>query len=339
MDNKDTLLSRRILWESDDTYSNYRIPGLCVSSQGTLLAYCEARRTSGDWAHMDILLFRSTDGGSSFSAPLVMASGTPACPTVNNPVCIAEPDGRLHFLYCKNYAVEGGGVFHRISEDDGLSWSDPIGITDSTRPDIRNVFATGPGHGICTPSGRLLVPVWLVLKESGAPIREHAPSVVSTLYSDDHGATWALGELLPATPTVPSPSEAQAVCLPDGSVYLNVRTAGVGCRASAWSPDGASGWTPLACDRALIDPTCFGSAVALPDGSVLCVHCADTADRTRLIVQRSYDGGRSWAQSYLIEPGGAGYADIAALPDGTVVVLYERAWGSSDVLVSFHLQD
>lgn len=332
-----TILSRRVLWQSDDTYSNYRIPGLTATSRGTLLAYCEARRTSSDWALMDILLFRSTDGGETFAEPLIMASGTPDCPTVNNPVCLEDAEGRLHLLYCKNYAVEGGGVFHRVSEDDGLSWSEPEEITAFTRPDVRNVFALGPGHGITLPSGRLLIPVWLVLKEAGAPVREHAPSVLSTLYSDDGGRTWRLGEILPATDAVPSPSEAQAAVTPDGRVYLNVRTPLIGCRASAWSPDGVSGWTRLTPAHSLTDPACFGGLLRLADGHILSLHCADVTDRRELTLQFSEDGGAGWSEGYIVEPDGAGYADAAQLPDGTLILLYERDWGRSDMLLRISL--
>jgi len=45
-------------------YALYRIPGIVVTAKGTLLAYCEARLTSGsDWDTIDIMLRRSIDGG------------------------------------------------------------------------------------------------------------------------------------------------------------------------------------------------------------------------------------------------------------------------------------
>ena len=79
-------------------YARFRIPGVVTTAQGTLLAYCEARRRDSDWAEIDILLHRSTDGGRSFSAPVVLASGTSMKKTVNNPVMIAGRDGTVHFL-------------------------------------------------------------------------------------------------------------------------------------------------------------------------------------------------------------------------------------------------
>jgi len=47
-------------------YTLYRIPGLVTTRRGTVLAYCEARKSDkGDWGTIDILLRRSTDGGKT----------------------------------------------------------------------------------------------------------------------------------------------------------------------------------------------------------------------------------------------------------------------------------
>jgi sialidase-1 len=49
-------------------YPRYRIPALTHTTQGTLLAVCEARtRTDSDWSHTDLLFRRSTDGGKTWS--------------------------------------------------------------------------------------------------------------------------------------------------------------------------------------------------------------------------------------------------------------------------------
>lgn len=333
-------MHNRLFLSGNETYSNYRIPGMTVSARGTLLAYFEARRSAGDWANMDILLFRSEDGGDSFSDSIVLARGTEALPTVNNPVCIAEPDGALHFLFCRNYAVDGGGVFYRRSDDDGKTWSEETCITASTRPELHNVFACGPGHGIYTSRGLLLVPVWTVLKEHGAPLHAHRPAVISTLYSADHGKTWQLGDILPETSSVPDPNETQAAELPDGSIYLNVRSTGAGFRARAWSETGHSGWTPLTLDPALPDPTCFGSVVRYRHGGedlLLAVNCCHREKRENLVCRASRDGGRTWDRMLTVEPGDAGYADIAVLPDGDICVLYEQSFGIREHLARFSL--
>src|SRR5262249_46410119 len=56
-------------------YFLYRIPGVVVTSKGTVLAYCEGRKkTGGDWDAIDILLRRSTDGGKTWSEPRPVAA-------------------------------------------------------------------------------------------------------------------------------------------------------------------------------------------------------------------------------------------------------------------------
>ena len=78
----------KLMWEPGERYTNHRIPGMTVTEKGTVLAYCEARTAAGDWALMDILLFRSEDGGETFGEPVVMAAGTKEHRTVNNPVAV-----------------------------------------------------------------------------------------------------------------------------------------------------------------------------------------------------------------------------------------------------------
>src|ERR1039457_4497144 len=54
-------------------YHTYRIPALIVTSNQTLLAFCEGRKNSAsDTGDIDLLLKRSTDGGKTWSEPQVV---------------------------------------------------------------------------------------------------------------------------------------------------------------------------------------------------------------------------------------------------------------------------
>ena len=168
-------LTQQDLFRADtDGYAIYRIPGVVVTARGTILAYCEARRTTSDWGTIDILLRRSTDDGRTWGVPFKVADiagpkprnpvaiarnqARPHDTTYNNPVCIASQDGTVHLLFCLEYMR----CFYSRSDDDGTSWSTPVEITpvfEAFRPQYDwRVLATGPGHGIEHSSGRLLRP-------------------------------------------------------------------------------------------------------------------------------------------------------------------------------------
>jgi hypothetical protein len=81
----------------------------------------------------------------------------------------------------------------------------------------------------------------------------------------------------------------------------------------------------------------IGNAAAVVDpatGAVHVIYCKDLVlfthptgpGRTHLTVQLSYDEGRTWPVSKVIEPGPAAYSDLAAGPGGTVYL----AFGSGD---------
>ncbi len=350
-------------------YMRYRIPGMVVTKQNTLIMYFEARMAPGDdWADMDILAFRSTDGGETFGEPMVLAAGAASGHTVNNPVMLVGQDGTLHFLYCVEYGVcvecgdaaapdcpHGVGVFYRKSTDDGLTWSVPQNITYATRPDLRYVFAIGPGHGICTHDGTLVVTVWMVQKADLPPaseqgIRSHHRSSVSTMYSKDNGATWQMGEMVPgvALPdgTFADHNETMCALTSCGGVMLTVRTHDTTRRALAWSPNGYSDWTTLQYHPQLPDIVCMGSVIEYNREeypyTLLHVNCTQRLEnigRANLVLRGSVDDGKTWNIELVLEPGGAGYSDIAIDQNGTIYVLYEISAGRKCNLVRLKYED
>ncbi|MGI8604889.1 MAG: sialidase family protein [Verrucomicrobiales bacterium] len=344
-------------------YALYRIPGMVVTQRGTVLAYCEARRTGkSDWDSIDILLRRSTDVGQSWGPPGKLSdvpgskAKNPAIKdyrpanandvTYNNPVTIAGRNGAVHFLYCLEY-MRG---FYLRSQDDGVTWSGPREITrtfDKFRPDYDwKVIATGPGHGIELKNGRLLAPVWLSTGTGGG--NAHRPSVTATIFSDDDGKTWQRGQVaVPNTAEWINPSETAAVQLGDGSVMLNVRSESkTNRRLVTTSRDGATDWSMPRFDHALREPICMASIVRLsqkPSGHKDRIVFANPdnlsradgqeapgrpRDRRNLTIKLSYDEGETWPVNKVLEPGVSGYCDLAVTNDGTVLCLYER--GSTD---------
>jgi sialidase-1 len=354
-----SLIKKPLFEAGQSGYGLYRIPGIVVTSKGTILAYCEARRQGNDWGTNNIMLRRSTDGGKTWDLPRMIAHQGRRIPrspvaiekhqgkdndqTVNNPVAIADQQsGVVHFLYC----VEYGHVFYMHSNDDGISWSNPVEITsvvETLKPKYNwRVVATGPGHGIQLKNGRLLVPIWLSTSEKSK--NGHGPSCTSTLYSDDGGVTWKVGEIFgTASDTWKTTGEPTAVQLADGKVMVNMRTpTKQDRRLVVTGTDGATGWGTPHFDSALKEPGCMASLVRLSlkpesDKNRILFSNPDTLDappdapgtpgtrraRKNLSVKLSYDEGQTWPVNRVLEAGPSAYSDLAVLPDGTILCLYE----------------
>lgn len=330
--------------------TRYRIPGIVVTPKGTVLAYCEARRNdSKDWGEIEVHLRRSTDGGQTWQEPQHIAhraarlEGNPhrkdasgaTEQTVNNPVAIVDRHtGAIEMLYCINYAR----CFSMRSTDDGLTWSQPTEITATFEPFRKyydwKVIATGPGHGIQAKSGRLIVPVWIAFGKEG----DHGPSAAATIYSDDHGLTWHAGDLcLPNTTEHKNPNETMITQLSDGRIMLVNRNTSLASRKLiTTSPDGATGWTPPVFHEQLWEPICMSSIITHPTGILLYSNphtlSLDKAGqpipggrgkRENLSIKLSKDDGRTWTHSKTLDAGPSAYSDLAVLPSGTVLCLYE----------------
>lgn len=310
----------------EEGYVKNRIPGIIVTNKGTIITYYEARETNSDWACIDIVAYRSTDGAATFSNPIVLADGVANGKTVNNPVMVVSGDV-IHFLYCVEYSIEerGGGVYYRQSVDDGVTFSPAVEIGTSIGLEGINAFALGPGHGI-EVNGALIIPVWYVKAESGSELTSHHPAIVSTLYSLDNGVSWQMGEDI--TKVELDGNESVAALLSNGKVILNIRKADGVCRAVAYSDNGYSGWSEAVLDENLPDNSCFGSVATYGD-KLLFVNCATTRPlRNKLTVRVSDDYGTTW-KSRVLERGLAGYADIICDDSGNVYVAYEVDGGRS----------
>lgn len=345
-------------------YDRYRIPCLVLTSQGSLVACCEARKSGGgDWGQIDVVARRSTDGGLTWSPsqkivelkgdfernPAAVAKGLGKAGeiAVNNPVLIADRQpGVVHLLYC----VEYWRCFYSRSDDDGVTFLPGVEITAAFaafQPEYAwQVLATGPGHGIQLRNGRLVVPVWLSLGTGG---HAHRPSVSSTIVSDDSGKTWQRGEIAaPHTSEFINPNETTAVERADGSVLLNVRTESYAHRRLiVTSSDGQKGWSEPRFDESLTEPICMGSLArwswptAEKSGRILFANPDNLArrdgkekpgqsrDRRNLTIRLSKDDGATWTVRKVLQPGFAAYSDLAANPNGNAWCLYERGEGDA----------
>ncbi|GAB3987336.1 sialidase family protein [Spirosoma daeguense] len=355
------------VFDPGTTYATTRIPALVMTKKGTLLAFCEARvNNMSDWADIDIVMRRSTDGGKNWGDNIVIAAREPKRPT-SNCTPIVDRDGKtIHVLYQRNYS----NCYYVKSTDDGRTWSVPTDITyafEKFRPEYNwKVLAPGPGHAIQLQkgarAGRLVVPIWLCEPNPKIPGGDHRPSCVATVFSDDFGKTWQRGDIITnTTAEIKNPSEHVALETTDGRVMLNIRTeSDPHRRMVAYSSDGATGWTKPAFDDELFDPVCMASLIRVSGSDkggknrILFVNPDSENDtepmnnrgnrkRQNLTAKLSYDDGQNWSVKKVIDPGKAGYSDLAVGPDGMIYCLYEtneaekQSWRYKVVLKRFNL--
>ena len=63
-----TLEHTNLFTAGADGYHTYRIPALLVTARGSVLAFCEGRKTgAGDHGDVDLVMKHSTDGGRTWS--------------------------------------------------------------------------------------------------------------------------------------------------------------------------------------------------------------------------------------------------------------------------------
>lgn len=232
------------------------------------------------------------------------------------------------------------------SEDDGLTWSEPMDLNPMVKEEWMGFIGPGPGRGIQLQdgekAGRLLFPVYFG--------NEAGHLSCACIFSDDHGATWSRGaspndgrswegEVLSAQLVSGDKqylTESQLAELSGGRLTLYMRNHyGLKRTAVAESTDGGETWGPIAFDLALVDPVCQASVIRYPDAvdgqvRLLFSNPADENSRIRGTVRLSEDGGQTWPFSKVIEEEGFGYSCLTVMETGEIGILYERHYDMSD---------
>jgi sialidase-1 len=333
-----------------DGYHTFRIPAIVVTNKGTLLAFCEGRKTGGgDAGNIDTVVSRSTDGGKTWSEPqVVWDDGDNTC---GNPAPVVDRDTGTIWLpltwnlgtdkekqIMEGKSQEPRQVYVTSSTDDGVTWAKPTKISESVRKPHWRWYATGPGNAIQLKrgahKGRLLIPA----NHSDHTDPEKHPYRSHVFWSDDHGKTWQLGGV-----HEDRTNESAVVELADGSVLQSMRSYHKkNNRAVSVSTDGGKTWGPVRLDDALQTPVCQGSVLRFtwPDASGdgksrILFSCPKGSKRTNLTVWESFDEGKTWPVSKEIYDGSSAYSNLVDLDGGRIGVLYEKDNSKTITLASF----
>ncbi|MBM3334313.1 exo-alpha-sialidase [Candidatus Sumerlaeota bacterium] len=306
----------------ENGYNTYRIPALVVTTKGTLLAFCEGRKTSAsDHGDIDLLLKRSTDGGATWSPQqIVHEEGGTEKITIGNPCPVVDRDTGIVWL---SFCRDNDRVFMTHSADDGLTWAGPTEITNVAKDPQWGWYATGPGHGIQLErgahKGRLVMPCDCGDRKKSNKWNQIGRSLV--IYSDDHGKTWRRGQI-----TGEAMNECEAVELANGALLLSMRNyRGKDRRAFSVSRDGGQTWSSPVNHDQVYCPTCQSSIVrySLRPRNIILYSGPGGPGRINLTIRASYDEGRTWPVAKALHAGPSAYSDLAVLANGDIVCLYE----------------
>ena len=312
-----------------DGFELYRIPAIVKSKSNTLLAFAEARkaRSNGDSGDIDLVVKRSSDNGKTWSKQItIWNDGQNTC---GNPVPIVDDRGRIHLLMTWNFQTDKWGAitngtgedsrrpYYTYSDDDGITWAQPVEITSSVKKEKWDWYATGPCHGIQIQKGihkgRLVAPNYFTTRESGK-----VTSYSHIIYSDDYGKTWKPGEPTP----VGGVGECSVAEIGEGTLMLNMRADEGFYRKSCTSIDGGLTWSSPQISIDQIDCKCQGSILSI-GGAVFLSNAASATERINMTIKKSTDNGKNWKGQYTVYEGNSGYSDIVELSDSQIAIIYE----------------
>lgn len=340
--------------KGENGIDTYRIPGLIATNKETLIAVYDTRRNNSTdlQEDIDIGMSRSTDEGQSWSPMKIIMDmgqwgGKPEIENgIGDPSILVDRETNTIWVAAvwahghpgeRNWWASKPGMepdqtsqFMLVkSEDDGLTWSDPINITPQIKNPKWHLLLQGPGRGITMKDGTLVFPAQFKDEEE----MPHA----TIIYSKDHGETWHIGSGAKSNTT-----EAQVVERSDGSLMLNMRDnrgrekEEGGARSVAITYDMGKTWIehPTS-EKALPEPVCMASLIrtSMPDGSPLFLFsnpAVPKGPRRRITLKASLDEGETWPETYhmlLNEENSFGYSCMTMLGDEHVAILYEGRGG------------
>ena len=320
----------KVFSHGEGGYKILRIPAIETAPDGSLVAFAEARKhgpADPGWEGQEIALAckRSTDQGKTWSEMKIIEAPGELWSAANPSTAVDRDTGRVWVLYLRSKperssrnsrpGTDDMQTLARHSDDNGVTWSDPIDLTKAARdfddPEWK-CSVIGPGGGVQTRGGRLIFPVW------------KSPFAVFALFSDDHGATWRRGEPVPGC----QGNEDQLVELADGRILIDARQCGGPHRWLAESNDGGRTWSKPR-PGVTVTPVCcaierFTLKSAGDDRDRILWTGPAGPKRTNLVVRVSYDEGQTFTNERHIMDGQAAYSDLTILKDKTVGILWEH---------------
>lgn len=340
-------------------HKSYRIPAIVALPNGDLLAFAEGRvNNSGDFGDVNVVMKRSNDKGKTWSSLLMLVdqstlqAGNPA-PVVDlqDP---AHPQGVVYLFYNtgnnhENEIRKGNGVrevWYIKSIDYATTWSNPVNITSMVhkpnQPNFNPIYtfnedwrsyANTPGHAMQFQRGRYKGRIVIPANHSaGLPQKEFRDYRAHAFYSDDHGKSFTLSPSV----DMEGSNESIATELSNDKMLMSIRNqrGDLRSRILAYSSSGGEQWDTAYFEPQLPDPVCQGSLLTIGyrkgKAIIASSNAADEKQRNNLSVKISYDEGKTWTRSLVVENNPSAkndwsaYSDLVMVNKKTLGILYER---------------
>jgi len=325
------LIHTDVFISGENGYHVYRIPAVEAAPDGSLIAFCEARKYNAadpgfGKQDIDLVYKSSTNNGATWSPMTVLEDPGELWSAANPATVVDRSNGWLWVFYLRSRpgcstdtsrpGTDDMQTLARWSDTSGQTWSEPLDLTAVGR-DMKDkgwrASVPGPGGAVQTRKGRLLLPMW------------KTPFANFAIFSDDHGRTWQRSQLVPGKQ---GGDENQFVELADGRLLMEIRQNSGSHRWLVESTDGGQTWAEPRPGLSVTPVMCgikrFTLKAAGDDRNRILWTGPKAPERRRLVIRWSDDESRTFANERLISDDHAAYSDLTILKDKTIGVLWER---------------
>ncbi|MCA9178948.1 MAG: exo-alpha-sialidase [Planctomycetales bacterium] len=284
-----------IVYRATDANPRYTEGSVVQLNNGELLyAVTEFSGSGSDFAKAHLVAKRSSDGGATWSDSQEIQSNTGTM-NVMSVTLRRMANGDLGMFYLQKNSESDLDLLLRRSQDEGVSFSDPVVVTDS---DGYHVVNNDRMLRLSERSGK--PGRWLAPAASTPDVRTNNHFKSHCFISDDDGRTWRAGKG-EVDAKRRGAMEPEVIELLDGRVMMLVRTQ-LGIIGKAISDDGGDNWGPLS-SLGPVAPEAPATCRRIPATGDLLLIWNNTfregeghgGKRTPLSASISSDDGKSWS--------------------------------------------
>ncbi|WP_169539985.1 sialidase family protein [Niabella aurantiaca] len=254
------------LHEHQQDYNRIQAPALVKAGNGDLLLFAEGRSNPASAeervaqntmpvGNTDIIMSRSGTGGQTWDQQVSVIAGAGSGDTYGFPQVVTTSGGKmiLHYSKLTTTSLKNGSfsypaeqlLYQTVSTDNGLSWSQPVNITESLKDVSKGYLKSSSGHGIELRSAAYKNRLVMPLIYGGTSIKVGL--------SDDQGASWRTSQLVGGS----NITAGSVVELADARLMLILShgNASPQSKLVSYSSDGGETWTapvPIAAGAATL---------------------------------------------------------------------------------------